>query len=191
MSLKENVDFIKQEISSEEKFFENFFKLEKFWKKYKLIIIISLVAVFGYFIGNSVLKYINEQNAINANIAYNKLLSNPNDKKSIDILKEKNKVLLDLALYKIAKDNTLKNDILYLKQISLYNLAIKNNDIKALNNLIFDSNFVLRDYAIFNKALILSSQKSYTKAKSALELIPEDSNIKSLSNMLKHYLLTK
>ena len=191
MSLKENVDFIKQEISSEEKFFENFFKLEKFWKKYKLIIIISLVAIFGYFIGNSVLKYINEQNAINANIAYNKLLSNPNDKQSIDILKEKNKVLLDLALYKIAKDNTLKNDILYLKQISLFNLAIKNNDIKALNNLILDSNFVLRDYAIFNKALILSSQKSYTKAKSALELIPEDSNIKSLSNMLKHYLLTK
>jgi len=191
MSLKENVDFIKQEISSEEKFFENFFKLEKFWKKYKLIIIISLVAIFGYFIGNSVLKYINEQNAINANIAYNKLLSNPNDKQSIDILKEKNKVLLDLALYKIAKDNTLKNDILYLKQISLFNLAIKNNDIKALDTLILDSNFVLRDYAIFNKALILSSQKSYTKAKSALELIPEDSNIKSLSNMLKHYLLTK
>jgi len=191
MSLKENMDYIKQEISSEEKFFENFFKLEKFWKKYKLIIIVLIVSIIGYFAFTSISTYITEQNNIKANIAYNKLINNPKDKESISILKEKNKTLLDLAIYKNTKDNTLNNDIIYLKQIALFNKAIKNNDIKAINSLIMDQDFILRDYAIFNKALILSNNKQYKKAKEALSLINDNSNVKALSNLLAHYLLTK
>ncbi len=37
MSLKENMDFVKEELNSEEKFLEGFVKLERFFKKYKLI----------------------------------------------------------------------------------------------------------------------------------------------------------
>jgi tetratricopeptide (TPR) repeat protein len=191
MSLKENVDYIKQEISNEEKFFESFFKVEKFWKKYKLIIIITIVGVLGYFISNGVMNYIEEQNDIKANIAYNKLLKNPQDTKSIDILKQTNKTLLDIAMYKNSKDNTTNTDVEYLKQIALFNKAIKNNDIKALDKLIVDQDFVLREYALFNKALILSNNKSYQKAKETLKLIPQSSNVKQISNLLEHYLLTK
>ena len=42
MSLKENVSYIKDEISTEEQFFENFFKIEKFYKKYKKIILVII-----------------------------------------------------------------------------------------------------------------------------------------------------
>ena len=191
MSLKENINYIKQEISTEEKFFENFFKLEKFWKKYKLIIIVLISSIIGYFAFTSISTYIKEQNDAKANIAYNKLIKNPNDKESLSILKEKNKTLLDLAVYKNAKDNTLQNDVIYLKQIALFNKAIKNNDTKALDSLIMDQEFVLKDYAIFNKALILSNEKKYQKAKEALSLISDQSNVKALSNLLAHYLLTK
>ena len=49
MNLKENVDLIKDEISTEEKFFESFFKVEKFWKKYKVAIIgISVVTIVSF-----------------------------------------------------------------------------------------------------------------------------------------------
>ena len=74
MSLKENVDYIKEEISNEEKFFESFFKVEKFYKKYKFIIIALVVLVLGYFITTNILSYVKEQNAIAANKAYNTLL---------------------------------------------------------------------------------------------------------------------
>lgn len=191
MSLKENMDYIKQEISSEEKFFENFFKVEKFWKKYKIVIISVIVAILAYFAFTAINTYLKEQNAMEANIAYNKLLKNPNDKASIDILKKKNKTLLSLALYNNSKDSTKLNDILYLKQVAKFNNAIKNNDLKTIDSLILDPEFILRDYAIFNKALILSNNKQYKKAKQVLQLIPQESNVKNLSNILAHYLLTK
>jgi len=191
MSLKENMNYIKQEISSEEKFFESFFKVEKFWKKYKLIIIVLIASIIAYYSFINISSYIKEQNNIEANIAYNKLINNSSDKKSMDILKQKNKILLELAIYKNSKDTTLSNNIIYLKQISMFNKAIKENDLKVIESLIIDPNFVLRDYAIFNKALILSNNKNYNKAKETLQLIPDNSSVKSLSNLLAHYLLTK
>jgi hypothetical protein len=191
MSLKENVAYIKDEISNEEKFFESFFKLEKFYKKYKYIIIIVFVGTFGYFIISNIMKYVNEQNTIKANNAYNKVLKNPNDTNSLAILKETNAKLLEIANFINTKDKTKAIDVIYLKQIAMYNKAIKNNDIKMLNKLIINQQFVLRDYAIFTKALIQVEQKNYKKAKNTLKSISNDSGIEALSDMLKHFLLTK
>ena len=194
MSLKENVDYIKQEISTEEQFFESFFKVEKIYKKYKLLIIGTVIAVLAYFIGSAVNDYIKEQNTIAANNAYNLLIKNTTDKSALhqqDILKEKNEQLLQIALYKNSKDFTLKNDVIYLEQIAKFNEAIKNNDIKALNVLILDSTFVLRDYAMFNKALIQANNNEFKKAKATLNNIKDNSQVTTLSNLLKHYLLTK
>jgi len=190
MSLKENVDYIKEEITNEEKFFENFFKVEKFYKKYKIIIILTVIAVLGYFIGNNILSYVKEQNAIAANNAYNTLMKNPEDKNSIEILKDKNKQLLEIALYKNNKIDIVK-DTIFLDKITQFNNAIKQNDITVLNKLILDPSFVLKDYAIFNKALILTNNGEFKKAKIALENISKDSQVNTLSNLLKHYLLNK
>jgi len=191
MSLEQNINYIKKEISSEEKFFESFFKLEKFFKKYKLIIILTTVSILTYFIATSTLSYLQEQKDIKANVAYNKVLLDSTDTKSMEELKQSNAVLFEIAQYKNAKDNTTKNEIEYLKQIALYNQAIKDNNIKALDELIIDPNFTLRDYAIFNKALILSNDKQYAKAKTTLAQISDTSSTKQLSDMLKHFLLTK
>ncbi len=191
MSLKENINYIKEEVSNEDKIFESFFKLEKFYKKYKFIIIASIISILSYVITVNVLSYLKEQSDIKANIAYNKVLLNNKDDKSLQILKEENKVLFDIATYKNSNDNTLQNDVLYLKQIALFNKAIKEKDIKTIDSLIIDSNFLLRDYAIFNKALLLIDDKNYIKAKKTLEQIANTSEIKQASDLLKHFLLTK
>ncbi len=191
MSLKENVDYIKEEISNEEKFFESFFKVEKFYKKYKFIIIALVVLVLGYFITTNILSYIKEQNAIAANKAYNTLLQDPKNKEAMDILKEKNKTLFNIAMYKINKDNTADVDVIYLDNIAKFNKAVANNDIEQLNKLILDPTFVLKDYALFNKALILANNKEYKKAKQTLKDISKDSHVNTLADLLRHYLLTK
>ena len=190
MSLKENVDFIKEEISNEEKFFESFFKVEKFYKKYKIIIIVVIIAVLGYFIGSNIMSYLKEQNAIAANKAYLTLIKNPTDKNAIEVLETKNKKLLQIALYK-NNANTNVDDVIFLNKLAQFNKAVKENDIKALNKLILDPKFVLTDYALFNKALILSNNKEYAKAKVTLESISKDSQVNTLSGLLKHYLLNK
>jgi len=82
MSLKENVDLIKDGISTEEKFFESFFKVEKFWKKYKIAIIGIGVIVIVSLLGLQIKNYIVTKNNMEANNAFNTLLENPNDAKA-------------------------------------------------------------------------------------------------------------
>ena len=76
MALKEEIEYIKQEISTEEKFFESFFKLEKFYKKHKIKIIsiigLVIITVAGYGINDYLQKkyprcYINGVFALGAN----------------------------------------------------------------------------------------------------------------------------
>ena len=191
MSLKENVSAIKEEISTQEQFFESFFKVEKFYKKYKLIIFTVSGLVLAYFIGTAVLTYQNEQNTIVANKAYDAILINPKDSANVAILKEKNQKLFDIAMYQTSNDKTKAIDVEFLKDIVVYNKAIEQNDIKALNSLIINPNFVLKEFAMFNKALILVNKKDYVSAKETLKMIPEQSAVASLAAMLSHYLLTK
>jgi len=189
MSVKENVDFIKKEIDSEETFLESFFKLEKFYKKNKkaLISIVSIV-VLG-FIGNSIYTYMQEQSKLEANRLLNKVLYNPNDTASLEQLKTKNKTLYNLALFK--KDNTASVDVEFLKELAIYNKAIKENNINELATISSNQQFILKDFAIFNQALLQAQNKDYTSARETLKLIPISSEVSKLSKILEHFLLTK
>ena len=191
MSLEENVNQIKKEISSEEKFFESFFKVERFYKKYKLIIIASAVVIVTYLVASNVISYQNEQDKLLANKAYNALLVNKDVAINTAILQEKNQELLNIFLYQNSSDNTKEVDAKYLKEISLFNKAIKNNDIKALDTLLLNPDFMLKDFALFNKALIQSSNSDFVSSKETLKLIPKTAVISPLVVMLEHYLLTK
>ena len=45
MSIKDDVNYIKNELSSEEKFLESFVKTERFFKKYKKLIVVLIITV--------------------------------------------------------------------------------------------------------------------------------------------------
>ena len=189
MSLKDNIDYVKKEISTEESFMESFFKIEKFYKKYKSTIIsivaVAIVGTIGYYISN----YINLQNKIEANKAFNQLLEDPNNKEALATLKEKNKKLYDITLF--MQDSSANNEVEFLKELSSYSQAIKEQDIDKLTTVTQSQNFLLKDFALFNKALILVQKQQYKEAKEAIKQVPENSNLNALVKMLEHYLLTK
>ena len=54
-----------------------------------------------------------------------------------------------------------------------------------------EKDFLLKEFAIFNKALILTKDGKFNEAKDALKLIPPTSQVKDLVSLLNHYLLTK
>ena len=193
MSLKENVDFIKDEISTEEKFVEGFFKLEKFWKKYKVVTIGAISVVIILVAGISINNYQTKQNNINANIAFDELLVNSSNVKAQATLKELNPTLLSIVNYINSAKNNKKVvvDAEYLKQLSQFNIALDKNDINAINKVELDPKFLLKEYALFQKALIQTLNKDYKKAKTTLALIPNNSSVVQLSTQLSHYLLTK
>lgn len=189
MSLKDNVDYVKKEISTEESFLESVFKLENFYKKYKTLILSFVALAIVGTIGFNVKSYMDEQNMIEANIAFNKVLNNPQDKEALAILKSKNEKLYALAVYQNDKTKTINLD--FFKELQVYSNSIAAEDTKQISSVTQNQNFLLKDFGIFNKALIEAKNGEYKKAKESLKLISSNSQVSALSKMLEHYLSSK
>ena len=192
MSIKENVDFVKDELNSEEKFIESFVKVERFYKKYKTLIFALLGIVIVAVIAITVKANMDEKNKLEANLAFDKILANPQDEVALATLKDKNKNLYGIAMY--LSSNAQKAEEVntpFLKELAKYEVALKNKSLDELNNLSMQNDFLLKEFAIFNKALFLTNEKKYVEAKAALALIPQTSKAYELANLLNHYLLTK
>lgn len=193
MSIKENVDYIKEELSSQEKFLENFVKGERFYKKYKTLIFAFIVIVILGGIGLVIKNNIDESNKLKANIAFNKVLENSTDTQALEELKNTNEKLYEVALFLQAKkeNKAVEVNIPLLKELSKYQVALANKNVDELTNLSMQNDFLLKEFAIFNKALLLSNEGKYDDAKATLKLIPQTSKAFELANLLNHYLLTK
>ncbi len=189
MSLKENINYIKEEVSAQESLMEKTFKLEQFYKKYKAIIFGTVSVVIILFIGFSVSNYQDEQNKIKDNQAFNKILADYNDKEALKYLESNNKKLYEIAVY--MKDKSKNTNAEFLNELSLYSKAIKKNNIDDISNVTQKQTFLLKDFAIFNKALIQAQNGKYQDAKESIKLISSNSSVASLSSMLEHFLLTK
>lgn len=192
MSIKENVDYIKSELSSEEKLLEGFVKSERFFKKYKNLLIALVVAIVLGSIFYVVKKSFDESNKYESNLLLNSYLEK-GDEKALEDLKNKNKSLYEVALYLKAKkdEKSVEISLPILKELLEFELAKKDNNLEALDKLSMKGDFLLKDYALFNKALILTNEKKYQEAKDTLAKISNDSRTIELVNLLNHYLLTK
>lgn len=192
MSIKENVNYVKNELSSEEKFLENFVKGERFFRKYKTLIFAIVVLAIIVPIGYVIKKDLDESNKLEANAAFNKFLES-NDEKALATLKDKNEKLYEIALFLQArKDNkTVEINTPVLKELAKFQIAMESKNTKELENLSMQNDFLLKEFAIFNKALLLTNEGKFEEAKTALKQIPQTSKATELANLLNHYLLTK
>ena len=192
MSIKDDVNYIKNELSSEEKFLESFVKTERFFKKYKKLIFgLIILAIVGSVVFLVKTK-LDEKNLYEANIALSNFLENGNQN-SLDQLKEKNRDLYEIALYLDAK-NEFKNadiNLKYLKELLDFQVALLNSNQSELDLVSKKADFLLKDYAIFNQALILVNNQKYAEAREILGKISQDSRAFELATLLKHYLVTK
>jgi len=189
MSLKEDVNYIKKEISAEESYMESVFKIEKTWKKYKTLIIGAIAVIIIAVIGFYVSAYFNEQNKIQANIAFNKILKDPYDKEALAVLQAKNPKLYEISQYKLNDSKVIKEE--FFKELALYTKAINEQNIENLNSVTQKQKFILKDFALFNKALIQAQESKFSDAKETLKLIDTKSEVSPMAKMLQHFLLTK
>ncbi|MFA7090895.1 MAG: hypothetical protein WC149_03470, partial [Arcobacteraceae bacterium] len=101
--------------------------------------------------------------------------------------------LYNVALYLKSKNETITEPIndKYLGTLVEYKKAIEENNIDQLNTLSMQKDFLLKEFSLFNKALILTQDGKYDEAKKTLQLIQKDSQVSDLVALLNHYLLTK
>ena len=195
LSLKDNIDMVKEELTSEEKFFEKAVVTEKFVKKYKKLMIGSVVAVTLFVAGNIAYNINKERTLEAANEALLKLESNPQDKASLASLQTLSPVLYDVWNYSqavVAKnikelEKLESSKALLIDDLATYEAAQNLHDINKLESYSEKQGAIYRDLAQVQAAIILMQEKKLDEAHSKLSMISASSPLAQISRALMHY----
>ena len=195
LNIKNDISMVRDELNSEEKFFEKAVMTEKFVKKYKKPMIGILAAII-LVVGGNVAYDINKQNKIeSANSALMKLQADPQDKVSLAELKSLSSNLYDAWMLSQAVTN---NDLKSLKSLqnskatlvsdlASYEFAQGSNDLKELENYTLKDGVLYKDLALVQSAVILMKQGKTDNAHEKLSQISTDSSLKKIASVLLHY----
>ncbi len=194
MSLKDNVNAIKEELTAEEQFLESVIKAEGFWKKYKTIIITLVSLIVIAVVANLIMNTIEENRLLDANEAYVKVLEDPSDSTSLATLKDSNPSLYELFIFQNAMK---KNSVEELNNISTQIKAPVLKDLlsyqkgalekKDLDTYSIKSSSILKNMALLERGYLLLEDGKIKEASSPLMSIPENSQLRSVADALIHY----
>ena len=195
MSLKDNIEMVKDELNSEEQFFEKAVQTERFVKKYKKPLIgVVVAAVLALTAGSAYNIY--TQNKIDAsNSALNILLDNPSDAAAQKELKNLNPKLYDVwtlsnALKtkdKAALSSLQSSKALVVADMAEYELAAIDQDETALQNYAQKSDALFKDLAVIEAAVLLMEKGDKEAAHNKLAMISMNSPVYKLAQSLSHY----
>ena len=195
MSLKNNLDMVKEELNSEEKFFEKAVITEKFVKKYKNLMIASVIGVVILISGN-IAYDINKQNTKDAaNEALLELMKDSTSATALTRLESLSPTLRDVWVYSqavVSKDTaaleSLKssNDVI-ISDLASYELAVESKDRATLDSYALKQNSIYKDLAHIQSAVLLIESGNTTEAQEKLSLISIDSSLAQVAASLMHY----
>ncbi|MBT8344321.1 MAG: hypothetical protein KJO45_06360 [Sulfurovum sp.] len=186
MSIKDDVNYVKKELSGDEKVLESAFKLESLYKKYKFLLWGVVAALILFFGGQGVMTAMHEAKLVKANEAFLTLQSNSDDADALKVLQENNPALSELYAYAQA---VKKQDIKSLESLSLS----QNNVIAdasgytagVLNKKPVDSK-LYKEMALFEEAYLAILAGNVKMAQNKLELIDERSSLSVIKEFLRH-----
>lgn len=192
MSLKENISMVKEELNSEEKFFEKAVMTERFVKKYKKMMIASVVAIV-VFVSANLAYEANENSKITAaNIALSKLKVDAKDINAVNELKTLSPGLYDVWRFSQAVANkdikTMKSlkdsKTLIVSDLVKYELA---EDAASLEEYASKQDAIFRDLALVRSAVVLINVNKIDEAHNKLLKISKESSLSKLASALLHY----
>jgi len=180
---------VKEELKQDEELLVKVFKLEKFVKKYKKHLIIGFSALAILFVGYEINSYLKYQKMVKENEALNRLLSNPNDKEALKIVKENPNLY---SLYLLKKGDFKDMNSPYLKEIKAYEMAMKKGDIKSLEAYLLNPNYkILKNEVRLALIRLYLENNQRQKALNIYKDIDENSKFKELARYLIHYGIVK
>lgn len=192
MSLKDNINMVKEELNSEEKFFEKAVVTERFIKKYKKIMIAS-VAVIALAVGLKLAYDANKNSKINAaNVAFSKLQMDPSNVDALNELKVISPNLHDAWIFSQAVANrdleAIKklrdSDAMIINDLAKYELA---QDVSSLENYASKQDAIFKDLALVQSAVMLLNENKIDEARNKLSKISKESSLNKLAAALMHY----
>lgn len=195
MSLKENMQALKDELNSEEKFFENAVRTERFIKKYQKPMIASVVVLLVGLGGYMGYVAYSDAKIEKANVALNALLMNPADQKALKELEENGGSLYDVyTLSRALKQNDVKalnalraSAFPEVSDIATYESAALSNDHKALEAYSKKQGSLYQELATIELAVLSIQKGDAGSAQRLLSSIKEESPLYSMAQTLSHY----
>jgi len=186
---------VKDELNSEEKFFEKAVMTERFVKKYKKPLIGVVATIVLIVIAN--FAYVaSEQNRIeSANETLTKLQKNPKDEVALARLESLSPELHDVWVYSqaIAQKNAadlekLKNSkALLVGDAASYEAAEYKEDLAALESYSERQKAIYKDLAAVMSAVLLMNEGKIDDAHDKLEMIGANSPLAQMASALMHY----
>lgn len=195
MSIKENIQTLKDELNSEEKLFESALRTERFVKKYQKPLMASVISLLLIVGGAIAYQAYDNASIESSNAALNTLLVNPIDKSALKTLENKNTKLYELyTLSKAIKESDIKSlELLQKSQsteiadIATYETAVLRADHTALENYTKKQGGMYQDMALLETAVVMIQKGDSKSAQNQLAMIKEDSAIFPMAQMLSHF----
>ncbi len=195
MSLKENIEMVKEELNSEEKFFEKAVITERFVKKYKNLMIGAVVAIIVIVIANVVIDSNKATTVKEANKTLAILLLNPSDENTQTIMKNLSPALFDVWSYSQAVVNkdiqTMKglqtSKATLIGDLATYEVASQSADVQELNDYAMRQGAIYKDLAVVQSAIILLNKNEIDKAHNELHKVSQQSPLSKVVLALLHY----
>jgi hypothetical protein len=195
LSLKENMEALKEELSSEEKFFESAVRTERFVKRYQKPLIATVVASLLAVVGAISFQAYSDAKIESSNAAFNLLLVNPTDTKAEQTLKNDNPKLYDV--WKLSR-GIAQNDVTILEglkhseafgvaDIASYEAAAIKGDVQSLEQYTKKQGALYKDLALLEVAVSAIEKGDVATAHQKLALITEESPLYQVAGALSHY----
>ena len=186
---------VKDELNSEEKFFEKAVITEKFVKKYKKPLI-GVVALIVVIVAANIGYQVSEQNRVqSANATLALLEKNPNNSVALAKLESLSPALHDVWSYSqavanknIAELEKLKDSkTLIINDVAGYEAAENKKSIQELEAYSQKQNAIYRDLAIVMSAIVFMQEGKVDQAHTKLGLITANSPFAQVASALMHY----
>jgi hypothetical protein len=184
---------VKEELTSQEKFFEKSVITERFIKKYKNLLITGAVVIVVGIAANIVYNVNKASTITSANQALFALEADYLDTKALADLKSLSPALYDVYIYSkaiadkdVAALETLKNSkTLLLSDLVSYELAQNNKN--DLTSYALGQDAIYKDLAQVQAAILLFNEGKVSKAHSKLQTILDSSPLAEVAKKLLHY----
>jgi len=186
---------VREELNSEEKFFEKAVITEKFVKKYKNVMIGSIVAIVVLVSANIAYEANQQSKRDSANKAISQLNKDFKDTKALAELKSSSLPLYNVWTFSKA---VVDKDVATLKELqnsktpivgdlAKYELAQDTNDAKALIDYSLKQNAIYKDLALVQSAIMLMYDGKTKEAHEELIKVSQESSLNNIAKALLHY----
>lgn len=195
LSLKENISMVKEELSTEEQFFEQAVKTERFVKKYKKPLIGAVVLIALAVVATVAYDAYKASKRSAANTAYMTLQNDPLDTTAQNTLKADAPLLYDAWRLSEAIKN---GDSAALKSltasaspivadVSAYEAAALEKNQAALDKYAYGQEAIYKEMALVDEAVLLIESGKTEEAHRRLKMIDTQSPLAPLAEALSHY----